>query len=563
MGKAQESTDFLFLLGGALVVAVSVVLFVGQSALGQETSIGETLKEVKDILGVSDNGSEPGIQNLECDSFLDCNSEFSQSYCLGKKIARDFNTFECGNSGTQSSFCDVNFFGTEILEECESYCDNAECVSEPPSGTWQPSPTCADPDGLDTNTLGSCLDSRGYSEDFCSGNEDIMEYYCLGDYCAVNPLFCGEGMKCFEGECIPESVCADSDSGINIAVFGECSDSTGSYSDSCSEESVTEYYCSGNSCASETIACSAGYSCSGGICSANPVSEFEIDSCGYVISEPGNYFVSGDMNNFSAVCITINTSGNVLIDCQGNKIIGNPSIYVGNASDVSIKDCAMGSGTWFYSGTGIVLAGSSPTHVSCQGSTGITGAVFGYSFLIEDAANKTISECNILNSMVGVAIINSSGIVLEDNVFLSYLQAVGIIGGGNNIIRRNTVFYRSFFSSGGTGIGLQHTNGNSIVDNYSILSTNSPGTGIALSDSNYNTISNNNVDGQYDFDRKRGEGIKIISGMGNLILGNTVCDQSQRIEINTSQLQNPEGIGSNYCGYCEDLSGTVCPCAPC
>lgn len=98
--------------------------------------------------------------------------------------------------------------------------------------------------------------------DACSDVNTLTKYYCLSNGTATSEdIPCGNGLKCFEGKCVP-SLCNDSDGGINIYEGGNVTANGITKTDYCSDNHIIiEYYCNGDEIASESVSCGAGYFC--------------------------------------------------------------------------------------------------------------------------------------------------------------------------------------------------------------------------------------------------------------------------------------------------------------
>ena len=100
-------------------------------------------------------------------------------------------------------------------------------------------------------------------EDFCSGNE-VFEYSCGADNAEGEYILCPNGYTCSSGKCVSENggTCTDTDGGINPDVYGEATDSYGTYKDFCaSEEAIMERYCDGDYVTQIKKQCGVGKIC--------------------------------------------------------------------------------------------------------------------------------------------------------------------------------------------------------------------------------------------------------------------------------------------------------------
>ncbi len=62
------------------------------------------------------------------------------------------------------------------------------------------------------------------------------------------------------------TICTDSDNGKTYTTRGSCVGNNGGHQDSCSGSQIIEYFCDRGNCASETVGCGVGKTCSNGVC---------------------------------------------------------------------------------------------------------------------------------------------------------------------------------------------------------------------------------------------------------------------------------------------------------
>jgi len=102
--------------------------------------------------------------------------------------------------------------------------------------------------------------------DACYDETNVIEYYCSEGELVRDVKPCPEGYLCSDGIC-SSSDCEDSD-GMDVHTKGTVTKGNLTYTDSCSDEGVVEYYCADGQIASMTTSCPSGYECSDGACVA-------------------------------------------------------------------------------------------------------------------------------------------------------------------------------------------------------------------------------------------------------------------------------------------------------
>jgi cysteine-rich repeat protein len=131
-------------------------------------------------------------------------------------------------------------------------CDNGSCVT--PSGTAPGSQACSDTDQQDMRIAGSVTAAGQRYDDECHPINPavVLERFCTASGPNQRQLFCPFGYKCSNGACtVPDlqdtqTVCTDSDGGLNLATKGTLQDSTSNArrkDDCASPTSVNENYC--------------------------------------------------------------------------------------------------------------------------------------------------------------------------------------------------------------------------------------------------------------------------------------------------------------------------------
>ncbi len=214
-------------------------------------------------------------------------SEWTAGICaVDSNCPADFYRCESdGNSYTRGASC--NYMGFPFIctentctlnKVCTAGCNSATGLCNPaPTPTPVPTVPCSDPDGTDSYTAGTCvpatgqicLDGRGTCNDYCvfGYTNKVREYICHpSGGCDSTELTCNAGDSCVNGKCVAATPCTDSDGGKNYNTQGTCKDSGTCNGAGCTDSCVSsyglkEYYCSSNSCASETITCPGGKYC--------------------------------------------------------------------------------------------------------------------------------------------------------------------------------------------------------------------------------------------------------------------------------------------------------------
>ena len=189
----------------------------------------------------SDKDSVDYYYNSTCKSTLTDGSD----YCLGES---ELVEFVCS---PQNSCAPKQF-------SCPFGCAEGKCVSGAKA-------TCDDSDGLNIaqrgRTSGNYVNGSKFSFlDSCTGSTKVLEYSCTGDKALRSETIECKGGSCADGACVAiptVAECSDTDGGRNYETAGVCSDSSGSYADSCSQNSVVEYYCDAGYCKTIVSPCSS------------------------------------------------------------------------------------------------------------------------------------------------------------------------------------------------------------------------------------------------------------------------------------------------------------------
>jgi hypothetical protein len=203
---------------------------------------------------------------------------------------------EYGGSYNYSDYCDYANPSTVWEYSCHgaTYA-NAQPLTCP-AGLSCSARACANVSNVSSVNISSCFDTDGginvsvrgtvfgnFSAnnftDFCLG-QNVNEYYCFENASANISLPCPEQMHCVNGACSNESSsnqssCSDTDGGFNISMQGTVFGNYGNYSNStpfnftdfCTENNLTEYYCTGFLPANSSFACpNQSGICSNGAC---------------------------------------------------------------------------------------------------------------------------------------------------------------------------------------------------------------------------------------------------------------------------------------------------------
>ena len=184
----------------------------GQLCMGVNEDMGTTC-EYRDCYNAESFGMTCGCHNGKCQWSRDECSETDNGYDIYRK--------GCAEKGS-SVLCDhCNSDGTLT----EKYCDNGEIkarTTECPDGyscrdgaCIANEPVCSDSDGgKEFYTAGYVEYGETVSEDYCSNDTVVVEYYCLNSVVKSERLSCP--YSCKEGACIPEE---DNQVNINYSLY--------------------------------------------------------------------------------------------------------------------------------------------------------------------------------------------------------------------------------------------------------------------------------------------------------------------------------------------------------
>jgi hypothetical protein len=130
----------------------------------------------------------------ECSEDDDCHDDYySEDYCDGKEVVRDFHDFSCDEQGS----CNEKVT-TFVVKECDERCFEGKCVDDG---------ECEDD--------GDCDDDY-YSDKYCDGKRVVKDFHdffcsdcgeCEEDVTTIIVEECDE--RCFEGKCVDNGECED------------------------------------------------------------------------------------------------------------------------------------------------------------------------------------------------------------------------------------------------------------------------------------------------------------------------------------------------------------------
>lgn len=187
------------------------------------------------------------------------NISIASSVAYGSEIYEDL----CVNSLQVSEYsCDNQGF-VSTVENCprDTICNKGRCVLK----------NCFDHDGENIFEKGTTTKGTIEEYDYCLNASVVKEQVCVKDNILSIELQCDFGYGCFEGRCIDDSMCHETDSGIDIYKKGITSKiGKENGSDFCVNDNViNEYYCSSNDIVLTTLECGQGYICKNSSCVSN------------------------------------------------------------------------------------------------------------------------------------------------------------------------------------------------------------------------------------------------------------------------------------------------------
>jgi hypothetical protein len=147
---------------------------------------------------------------------------------------------------------------TEVECQSDEFCDFEKGICTPKY--------CVDSDGgLIISSAGYATDAFATKYDECKDDTQVSEAYCNNDNEAVfTVLPCPIGTPCIEGEC---PSCYDSDGGLNEAEQGTVNHIGTLFTDFCTGNTLTEYYCIDTATySSKSTPCDTNEECKDGAC---------------------------------------------------------------------------------------------------------------------------------------------------------------------------------------------------------------------------------------------------------------------------------------------------------
>jgi hypothetical protein len=287
--------------------------------------------EAKTQCGTNSCGQDDGNGGI-C---MNCESTTTKFCSEGSLITRE-REYECKYVTNIGRYlCQQKGEYTESTVECENGCVDGACVREQaePSPTVTPTPEC--------NEKADCLKKNPTKPNsICLGGKckcypDTFDLACIesgvqcgivNDGCGGTHVcgYCSEDEECVDGACVgsPENptiptesslTCVDRDEGNKPYVKGTI---TGlnynkeqkTLTDSCSGNSLTEYYCSNNRITYTTVNCTtlgSGYICANGKCARSCLARSEAceGACGTVDNGCGETYNCGLCSGANEQCI--------------------------------------------------------------------------------------------------------------------------------------------------------------------------------------------------------------------------------------------------------------------
>lgn len=158
---------------------------------------------------------------------------------------------------------------------------------------------------------------------------------------------------------------------------------------------------------------------------------------------------------------------------------------------------------------------------------------------LENVQNVTIENNRLVDSYVGVGLVSSNNIVIQDNIFEGYNTGMVLDNSDDNVLFNNTCVLDIAEPTGRVGIQLISSDHNRLEEN----NCSGNNVGIELRSSNYNTLVANICD---DND---GDGIAIDSSINNTVTENVCRGNSIGGMVLYSSLSVTTGneISSNTC----------------
>jgi parallel beta-helix repeat protein len=235
------------------------------------------------------------------------------------------------------------------------------------------------------------------------------------------------------------------------------------------------------------------------LATAPALAENPVTACGDVLSEPGNYGLTGDLLACPGNAIVISAS-NVSLKLNGHTITCGSTNGIG-VRVTGVSDVQVTNGTITGCGLGVFFSGTTEskiTHLTLNGNR-----VFGISLI--GASNNEITANHVTENGTGIRVLR---------------------GGGNRI--SGNVASDNFVNVFSTGIALLSSENNTVTGNRANRNNNGilasgPSTGTILRGNvtNENRSSGISMAGRVDFNIPIADGVLI---QGNTALGNGVQD---------------------------------------
>ncbi|MCD4843628.1 MAG: right-handed parallel beta-helix repeat-containing protein, partial [Methanosarcinales archaeon] len=227
-----------------------------------------------------------------------------------------------------------------------------------------------------------------------------------------------------------------------------------------------------------------------------------------IISDPGEYKLTKNINNYQySTCIEI-SSNDVIVDGAGHTIYGYPysseqtfGVTVDDCSNVTVKNLKLTDldfGIYYYYVDNGFIFNNDVSYINVTG------------IIIDSSDYITISENNASNNDYGINILSSDYTTLTNNFASNNYYAIRLWNSFNSILENNSA------SNSDWGFALYDSNSNTLEDN--IAFDNICGIRLKSSNNNYligNIANSNNFSGIY-----------LTTSQNNMFEDNTVLDNS-------------------------------------
>ena len=207
----------------------------------------------------------------------------------------------------------------------------------------------------------------------------------------------------------------------------------------------------------------------------------------YFISQPGSYYLTGNIAGVDGEIGIIIQASDVTLDLNGFSLLGSPGAYfgvsiVGGYANVTVRN---GTISGWNSEPGIYANGR---HVVLEHLT-ITGNWQG----VNTAEDTVIRNCVVSDNALDGIILGNNGVVSDCLVQSNAYNGISIQGAGSVIRGNNLCGNNSSGSFGTSGINIAGSN-NRIEDNH-VTGMGVGGYGIAVTGATNNIIIRNSVEG--------------------------------------------------------------------